>query len=111
MALDKQIQIYCFDTADFYSNEEKNLHMQNHRLRSERNQLVNGYTFKGSNGRVKRTVMGLGDIEKKLREYGVSDDGLKSVAKNEFDFSGYGEDAEMMTELGHRYSKQRIWFA
>lgn len=107
MALDKQIQIYCFDTADFYSNEEKNLHMQNHRLKSERNQLVNGYTFKGSSGRVKRTVMGLGDIEKKLREYGVSDDDLKSVARNEFDFSGYGEDAEMMTELGHRYSKQK----
>ena len=107
MALDKQIQIYCFDTADFYSNEEKNLHMQNHRLRAERNQLVNGYTFKGSNGRAKRTLTGLHDIEDMLRDYGVSDEDLKAVAKNEFDFSGYGEDYEMMVELGRRYSKQK----
>lgn len=40
MALDKQIQIYSIDTGNFYSNRESNLHWINHKLRSERNRLV-----------------------------------------------------------------------
>lgn len=38
--LDKQIQIYSVDTGNFYSGRESRLHWLNHRLRSERNELV-----------------------------------------------------------------------
>lgn len=38
--LDRQIQIYSVDTGNFYSGRESHLHWLNHKLRSERNELV-----------------------------------------------------------------------
>lgn len=38
--LDRQIQIYSVDTGNFYSSKESCLHRLNHKLRSERNELV-----------------------------------------------------------------------
>lgn len=38
--LDRQIQIYSVDTGNFYSGKESHLHWLNHKLRSERNRLV-----------------------------------------------------------------------
>lgn len=38
--LDRQIQIYSVDTGNFYSSKESCLHRLNHKLRSERNELI-----------------------------------------------------------------------
>lgn len=38
--LDRQIQIYSVDTGNFYSSKESHLHWLNHKLRSERNKLI-----------------------------------------------------------------------
>lgn len=38
--LDRQIQIYSVDTGNFYSGKESHLHWLNHKLRGERNRLV-----------------------------------------------------------------------
>ena len=49
--LDKQINIYSVDTGNFYSNREARLHWANHKLRVERNQLINGGIVKGFDGK------------------------------------------------------------
>ena len=85
--LDKQVNIYSVDTGNFYSNKEARLHWANHKLRAERNRLINGGTIVSANGKTKRTIAGLKDIEKKISEYGVTISDLDEAAKDE---SGYG---------------------
>lgn len=89
--LSKQIDIYNFDTSDFYSNREKHLHMVNHRLRTERNKLINGGVIYGK-GRKKRTIVGIKEIEDKLLEYGIGHDELKAIHDGDYDFSVHGND-------------------
>jgi hypothetical protein len=43
--LSRQIEVLGLDTADFYSNHEKRLHELNHRIRAEKNVLLNGGTI------------------------------------------------------------------
>ena len=85
--LDKQIDIYSLDTGNFYDNRESSLHWLNHKLRSERNQLLNGAVIKGNDGKTKKTIVGVRNIESKFESYGVDKDGLASIAKDEYDFS------------------------
>lgn len=89
--LSKQVDIYNFDTSDFYSNREKHLHMVNHRLRTERNKLINGGIIYGK-GRKKRTIVGIKEIEDKLLEYGIGHDELKAIHDGDYDFSVHGND-------------------
>ena len=64
--LDKQINIYSVDTGNFYSNKEARLHWAKHKLRAERNLLVNGGVIKRANGKTRKTIVGLKEIESKI---------------------------------------------
>ena len=85
--LDKQINIYSVDTGNFYSNKEARLHWKNHKLRVERNQLINGDNVVNSDGKIKRTIIGLKKIEKCLLKYGFDKSNLDLIEKGEYDFS------------------------
>ena len=75
--LDTQVQIYSCDTGNFYSKREERLHIKNHKLRVERNQLLKGTEKKPG----KRKIIGLKDIEKSLREFGLTDNDLSKRIK------------------------------
>ena len=77
LLLSEQIQIPFVDTGNFYSKHEMRLHKQNHKLRNERKQLLNGYTQKTKSG--KRVIKGLKDIEKELEEFGLTVSDLENV--------------------------------
>ncbi len=64
--LDKQYNLYSVDTGHFYSNHEKYLHDMNCKYRRERNYVNNK----------------LPEIEKKLKEFGYTDDDIKKLKKN-----------------------------
>ena len=85
--LDKQINIYSVDTGNFYSNKEARLHWKNHKLRVERNQLINGDNVVNSDGKIKRTIVGLKKIEECLLKYGFDKSNLDLIEKCEYDFS------------------------
>lgn len=102
--LNKQVDIYNFDTSDFYSNREKHLHMVNHRLRSERNKLINGGVIYGK-GRKRRNITGIKEIEKSLAEFGIGHDELKIIGDGNYDFSIYGDDADSVIELYNEYER------
>ena len=89
--LDKQIQILSIDTGNFYSNREANLHWLNHKLRTERNALIN----KAS------------EIEKELSEYGIDKNDCDIILKDEYDFLPFGDDATLLSELGKSYKKTK----
>ena len=108
--LDKQIQILSVDTGNFYSNREAFLHWKNHKLRNERNQLINGYVIKGSDGKTKRIITGLKEIENDLIECGLNKSDLDLIAKG--DFSTLGDNVEdAMYELIANYLRVKEWIA
>ena len=102
--LDKQINIYSVDTGNFYSNKEARLHWKNHKLRAERNRLVNGGDIIGASG-VKRTIIGLKEIESKISEYGVSISELEEAAKavDGLGFTKFGDNQEELFKLYDNY--------
>lgn len=102
--LNSQVDVLSVDTGDFYSNKEKHLHMINHKLRSERNKLVNGGTIHGK-GRKKRTVIGIKEIEDNLAEFGIGHDELKDISDDEYDFSIHGDDADVVIELCREHER------
>lgn len=85
--LDTQINIYSVDTGNFYSNHEAHLHWLNHKLRSERNALVQKSK----------------DIASELFKYGIEQSDLDTMLKSEYDYSGWGEDTERIQSLGNEY--------
>ena len=101
--LDKQISIYSVDTGNFYSNKEARLHWVNHKLRAERNRLVNGGDIIGKNG-TKRTIVGLKEIESKISKYGVTVADLEEVNKDEYGFQQFGENQEILFNLYDKYT-------
>lgn len=103
--LDKQINIYSVDTGNFYSNKEARLHWKNHKLRAERNRLVNGGTAMSASGKAKRIIIGLKDIESKINEYGVTISELEEAAKDEsgYGFVKFGENQEELFKLYDNY--------
>lgn len=102
--LDKQINIYSVDTGNFYSNKEARLHWKNHKLRAERNRLVNGGDIIGASG-AKRTIIGLKEIESKISGYGISISELEEAAKAEdgLGFTKFGENQEDLFKLYDNY--------
>ncbi|MCM1225090.1 MAG: RNA dependent RNA polymerase, partial [Lachnospiraceae bacterium] len=88
--LEKQVMIYSVDTGDFYSKREAYLHNLNHKLRRERNQLINGTEIRNSKTKKKRTIVGLKYIEKAILSSGIEKETLKLIEKGEkqpFDYS------------------------
>lgn len=106
MSLDVQINILSVDTGNFYSNKEARLHWKNHTLRAERNRLVNGGDIISSNGKTKRTIVGLKEIESKITKYGVTISELEEAAKSEdgCGFAKFGENQEELFKLYDNYS-------
>ena len=105
MSLDVQVQILSVDTGNFYSNKEARLHWANHKLRAERNKLVNGGTIISANGKTKRTIIGLKEIESNIAKYGVTVSNLEEAAKSEdgYGFEQFGENKEELFRLYDSY--------
>jgi hypothetical protein len=101
--LDSQIFINSCDTGSFYSKHEENLHLQNHKLRNERKQLLNGYTKKTKNG--KRIIRGIKDIEKDLTSYGLNISILESVEYRKILSSKNEEEQKAIVDLHNEYLK------
>ena len=104
--LDKQINIYSVDTGNFYSNKEARLHWKNHKLRAERNRLINGGDIISANGKTKRTVVGLKEVEKKIFKYGVTLEELESAREDEdgLGFAKFGENQKELFSLYDEYT-------
>ena len=103
LLLDKQINVFALDTSDFYSNKEKRLHSINHKIRSERNKLING----GKIG--KRNIIGIKELERNLEEYGIEKEALKCIADGDYDFSVHGDDADVVRGICEDYlNKKKI---
>lgn len=109
--LSRQVDIYNFDTSDFYSNRERYLHMLNHRVRSERNKLVNGGVIYGK-GRRKRTIVGIKEIERELSEHGIGNDEIRAIRNGELDVSDdvmelYYEHERLKRLIDHKNAKAK----
>lgn len=105
MALDKQIQIYSVDTGNFYSNTELHLHLLNHNLRSERNKLVNGGVIKNSDNKSKRVIVGLKDIESKLKDYGIEGNTIDLIDAGEYNLESFKHNAKEIVDLVCEYTR------
>lgn len=102
--LDRQIQILSVDTGNFYSNTESFLHWKNHKLRSERNLLVNGGYIKSANGKIKKTIIGTKEIESKLENYGINKEDYEAILNYEYIFSHNQDDANVIISLVEQHS-------
>lgn len=101
--LDKQINIYSVDTGNFYSNKEARLHWKNHALRAERNRLVNGGDIISANGKTKRTIIGLKEIESRISKYDMTIKQLEEYIKSECEIEKFGEHKNELFELYESY--------
>ena len=102
--LEKQIDIYSLDTGDFYSNHEAHLHWLNHTLRVEKNQLINGFTLTNKFNKNKRTIVGLKEVERKLKDFGLNDSDLSKIVKGNYEFGLVDEtDRDNVISLCERY--------
>lgn len=103
--LDKQVNIYSLDTGNFYDNRESRLHWLNHKLRTERNQLLNGAVIKGKDGKAKRRITGVHDIEGKFDECGIDKNDFSLILNGDYDFSSFGDDCATLQELAAQYRR------
>lgn len=88
--LDVQINILSVDTGNFYSNKESRLHWLNHKLRSEKNKLVNESK----------------NIEYEFIKYGINSEGIDLIYDDEHCLDGIIDDADIdYIELANRYRK------
>lgn len=85
--LDVQIKCLSVDTGDFYSNKEALLHYKNHKLKIEYNAL-----------KQKKDK-----VYNQLQKYKIDKDILKSISKNEYDISVYGDATDSICELCDEY--------
>lgn len=101
--LSRQIDVLGLDTADFYSNRERYLHNLNHRVRAEKNALMNGGTIYRCHGRRKVQLRGLRQIEGELvNDYGLSQEDLSSALSG-----SYETDDDALLSLLSRYGELR----
>lgn len=101
--LDVQVQIYSVDTGNFYSNKESYLHSLNHKLRMERNVLINGGTMTSKVEKKKRTIKGTKNIAKELEQYGISCEDCEAILKDEHDYIIDEDNKEKICELCRDY--------
>ena len=103
LLLDTQINVISCDTGIFYSKHEERLHLQNHKLRNERKQLLNGYVKKTKNG--KRVIRGIKDVEKDLGVYGLTISDLEGVEYEKIVKDKSEEDKNEIESLYNEYRK------
>lgn len=94
--LSRQIDVLGLDTADFYSNRERYLHNLNHRVRAEKNVLMNGGTIYRCHGRKKVKITGIREIERELCEYGIESRDVASVLDGSHSLSGRGDNDDII---------------
>lgn len=97
--LDRQISIYSIDTGNFYSNHEARLHWKNHKLRVERNQLLNGVRRKEN----KRSFLGIKEFETEFDKCGISKSDLELIIEDKFDYSRTNYDPTYTKILAQTY--------
>ena len=85
--LSKQIDVLGLNTADFYSNRERYLHELNHRVRAEKNRLLNGGDVYRCHGKKKVKVVGIREIERELCEYGIESCDVAAVLDGTYSIS------------------------
>lgn len=93
--LDVQINIYSVDTGNFYSNRETHLHWLNHKLRTERNELMKK----------------IEDVATELKQYGITDEDLSSILSEEYDYSDWGDDEIKIRNLSESYCNYKKWIS
>ncbi len=93
--LDVQINIYSVDTGNFYSNRETHLHWLNHKLRTERNELM------------KKAE----DVASELKQYGITDEDLSSILSEEYDYSDWGDDEIKIRNSSESYCNYKKWIS
>lgn len=103
LLLDTQINVISCDTGIFYSKHEEQLHLQNHKLRNERKQLLNGYAKKTKNG--KRIIRGIKDVEKDLGVYGLTISDLEGIEYEKIVKDKSEEDKDKIESLYNEYRK------
>ena len=101
--LDKQIQIFSVDTGNFYSNHEARLHWANHKLRVERNQLINGADIKTKDGKIKFHLTGTKEFEAEFEKYGISKDDIDLIPCGKFNFSNVQIDEDVACNMVREY--------
>lgn len=77
--------------------------MLNHKLRAERNRLVNGGFIVNKHGK-KRTIVGTKELERQMSEFGVSPDDVRLMMNGEYDFSIHGDDADTVNDIACDYA-------
>lgn len=98
--LNVQVKIYSPDTGDFYSNREAHLHWLNHKLKSEKHQLNEGFTYFRKNKVLKdRVIIGVKDIKAQLKKVGISEDDLKAIETDDFSYDGLSKKTVQLCEL------------
>lgn len=102
--LSRQIDVLGLDTADFYSNRERYLHSLNHRVRAEKNVLMNGGTIYRCHGGKKVKITGIREIERELCEYGIESCDVASVLDGSHSLSGRGDNDDII-ELCEEYNR------
>ena len=106
MSLDIQVQILSVDTGNFYSNKEAELHWKIHKLKLERNQLINGAEVRIKNEPYKRVIVGLKNIEFELsKKYNLDSNDLKLILKQEYDFDSNENNCDELYELCSQYCR------
>lgn len=93
--LDVQINIYSVDTGNFYSNREAHLHWLNHKLRTERNELMKKVE----------------NVSNKLKNYGINDTDLSLMLSDEYDFSDWGDNETTIHTLAESYCEYKKWIS
>ncbi len=86
--------IYSVDTGDFYSKHEAYLCNLNHKLKNEKNQLINGTEIKNSERKTKCTIVGLKSIVNDLLLSGIKKETLKLIIRGEKLPSDYNSNIE-----------------
>ena len=95
--LDKQIQIISCDTSNFYTKREASLHWKNHKLKTEKNQLIYGVEIKGKDNKVKRTIIGTKQVEEKLNGLNIDKKDISYILNGEYNLSVF--DDEQVKEI------------
>ena len=93
--LDKLIYVYSVDTGNFYSNREAHLHWLNHKLRTERNELIKKVE----------------NAANQLKQYGIKDKDLSLILSHEYNYSDLCDNKTEIHNLAQTYCNYKLWIS
>ena len=111
--LDKQVQIISCDTSNFYTNHEASLHWKNHKLKTEKNQLINGAEILRKDNKTKRKIIGTKEIEELLnKKYEIDKKEINPILDGEYNLSVFEEnEIKEIINLCEYYVKAKEWIS